>query len=114
MVQYILKLAISALTIVIVSEVGKRVSWLAALIASLPLTSILAICWLYLDTKNTSKVIDLTQSIAIAIVPSLIFFIVFPLMLKNNISFITSLIISIGIMFCGYLLYTLCMKLFLN
>ena len=46
---------LSALIIVAVSEVAKRSSLLGAALASLPLTSLLAFVWLYLDTGDTQK-----------------------------------------------------------
>jgi hypothetical protein len=50
---------------------------------SLPLTSILAIVWLYRDTSSTQEVSDLSWSILWVIVPSLGFFVVLPLALRS-------------------------------
>lgn len=107
---YIAKLFISAAIIVIVSELGKRVSWLAALVASLPLTSLLALTWLYIDTRSSEKVIALSKDIFWAVLPSLTFFVVFPLAMKLNIPFALSMILSIGIMFIGYVVYIMVLK----
>ena len=49
---YFVKLIITAAIIVIVSEVAKKSSLLAAIIISLPLISLLAFIWIYLETKN--------------------------------------------------------------
>ena len=68
-----LKTLISALIIVIVSEVAKKNTWSAALIVSLPLTSLLAFLWLYYDTKNIQKVIDLSLSTIVMTIPSITF-----------------------------------------
>jgi hypothetical protein len=87
MVLYLVKLLISAATIAIVSELGKRVSWLAALVASLPLTSLLALVWLYVETKSAEKVIDLSKGIFWAVLPSLTFFVAFPILMKWSDSF---------------------------
>jgi hypothetical protein len=105
MTHYLLKLFISAATIVIVSELGKRVSWLSALVASLPLTSILALTWLYIDTGSLEKVVALSQGIFLAVLPSLTFFIVLPIALKWTQSFGLSMGISVLVMFVGYLVY---------
>ena len=56
----ILKTLISASIIVIVSEIAKKYTWSAAIIISIPLTSLLAFIWLYYDTKDVQKVIDLS------------------------------------------------------
>ena len=94
--MYILiKTIISALIIVIVSEVAKRSSLLAAIIVSIPLTSLLAFIWLYWDTKDTQKVIDLSYGTIVMTIPSFTFFFILPLMLKLKQSFFFSLFISI-------------------
>ena len=44
---FFLKTIISAIIIVAVSEIAKKYTWTAAIIVSLPLTSLLAFVWLY-------------------------------------------------------------------
>jgi len=112
MVLYLVKLLISAATIAIVSELGKRVSWLAALVASLPLTSLLALVWLYFETKSIEKVIDLSKGIFWAVLPSLTFFVVFPILMKWSDSFGLSIVLSVTVMFVGYLIYAIALKQF--
>ena len=53
----LIKTLISAIVIVAVSEIAKKYTWFAAIIVSIPLTSLLAFIWLYFDTKDTQKVI---------------------------------------------------------
>ena len=91
----IIKTLISAMIIVIVSEIAKKYTWTAAIVVSLPLTSVLAFLWLYWDTKNTQKVIELSYSTMVMTIPSFVFFIVLPLLLKFKKNFILSIIISI-------------------
>ncbi len=91
----ILKTLISAIIIVLVSEIAKRYTWTAAIIVSLPLTSLLAFVWLYWDTKDVQKVIDLSYSTIVMSLPSFIFFIVLPLLLKFKQNFIFAIIVSI-------------------
>ncbi|MDX1917608.1 MAG: DUF3147 family protein [Candidatus Caenarcaniphilales bacterium] len=62
MMQYAIKVIISALIIVLVTEVSKRSGYLGGLIKSLPLISILSFVWLYLETKNSHKVSSLSTS----------------------------------------------------
>ena len=50
---FFFKTIISAIIIVAVSEIAKKYTWTAAIIVSLPLTSLLAFIWLYWDTKDT-------------------------------------------------------------
>ena len=105
MFYFIIKTLVSAIIIVAVSEIAKKSSLLAAIIISIPLTSLLAFIWLYWDTKNSQKVIDLSNSIMLMIIPSFVFFIVLPLSLKLNIPFLYSMLISVISTGLVYLLY---------
>jgi hypothetical protein len=85
------KLAITAILIVLISEISKRSTALAALLASLPLVSVLAMVWLYLDTKDVLKVAALAHSILWLFMPSLAFFMVLPVLLKKGVDFYLSM-----------------------
>lgn len=108
MAYTILKVAISAIIIVAISEIGQRSSLLGGLLASLPLTSLLAFIWLYVDTRDVQQVAALSNSIFWLVLPSLTFFIVFPLLLKR-IDFGWAMLASIAVMLAGYygMLYVL-------
>lgn len=105
--QFLIKVLLSALIIAGVSELGRRYSLIAAILASLPLTSVLAITWLYYDAHDTGQVIQLTQSIFWVVLPSLVFFLVLPLLLKAGMSFLPALLASSVVMVVTYWLYTL-------
>jgi len=94
MLYLIVKFATSAAVIVAVSEIAKRYSFMAALLASLPLTSLLAFVWLYLDTKDAGKIITLSYEIAWLVVPSILFFITLPLALKYGLNFWLALTVA--------------------
>jgi hypothetical protein len=83
----ILKFGLSAALLVAVSEIAKRSSLWAAALASLPLTSLLAFVWLYLDTKDTAKVATLSMDIFWLVIPSLALFPSLALLLKNGVGF---------------------------
>ena len=95
MAYLVLKFLITSIIIVAVSEIAKQNSFLGSILASIPLVSVLAITWLYLDTKDVSRVIDLSNGILWLVIPSLTFFIILPVLLKNGISFYISLSFSI-------------------
>jgi len=97
-----IKLILTSLVVVVVSEMAKKSSIFGALIASLPLTSILAMIWLYRDTGDVEKVIHLSNNIFWAVIPSLAFFLVFPSMLKLRMPFTQALILSCLIMSIAY------------
>lgn len=110
--QYLIKIIVTAILIIAISELGKRFTFVGAILASLPLTSILAIIWLYNDTHDTQKIIDLSTSIFWAVLPSLIFFLVLPLFLRHGVHFTASLIYSIMIMFVCYSFYVFILQKF--
>jgi hypothetical protein len=89
--QYALKILLSAAVLVAVSEIAKRNSFWAAALASLPLTSLLAFVWLYLDTGDVKQVMNLSNNIFWLVIPSLVLFVTLPLLLRNGVSFWLSL-----------------------
>ena len=95
MIYLIIKTLITAMVVVVSSEVAKRSSFFAGIIISIPLTTFLALMWLYWETNSQEKVIALTHSTLMMVIPSLSFFIFLPILLKNNLSFFPSMFGSI-------------------
>jgi hypothetical protein len=89
--QYVIKILLTAAVVVAVAEIAKRSTFWAAALASLPLTSLLAFIWLYLDTGSAQRVADLSQSILWLVLPSLTLFVVLPLLLRAELNFWLSL-----------------------
>src|ERR1700745_1894702 len=108
--QYAIKTLISALLIVAITELSKRSSLLGALLASLPLTSVLAMIWLYSDTGDASRIATLSTQIFWLVLPSLVLFIALPILLKNGLAFYPSLTISILMTSASYLALVLVLK----
>ena len=100
----IIKTIVTALVIVAMSEIARRSSLFAGILASIPLTSVLAMTWLYFDTRNVKSVIELSNSVLLLIPPSIIFFLTFPFLLKK-IDFLISLAISILLTALTYWIY---------
>lgn len=105
MAYLIIKTLLTALIIVGISEIGKRYTTFAALLAALPLTSLLAMIWLYIDTKDAGRIADLSISIFWLVLPTLIFFLILPWLLRQQYNFWFSLVISSAIMIGLYLGY---------
>ena len=105
MTQFIIKTLVSAVLIAVISTVSKRFPGFGGLIASLPFTSILAMIWLYQDTQDVQKVINLSNAIFWMIIPSLSFFIVLPYLIKRF-NFYIGLILSCLFLVISYTLYT--------
>ena len=100
---YVLKIGLSALILVAVAEVAKRSTFWAAALASLPLTSLLAFVWLYLDTGDTQKVAALASGIFWLVLPSLLLFVLLPLLLRSGLGFWFSLAASSAATALAYL-----------
>ncbi|MGE5436807.1 MAG: DUF3147 family protein [Syntrophothermus sp.] len=104
MLYYVIKILISAILIAAISEVSKRSSLIGGILASIPLVSVLAMIWLYIDTQDISKISKFSTSIFWLVIPSLSFFIMMPLLLKVKLGFYPSLIISLIVMVAFYYL----------
>jgi hypothetical protein len=96
MLYYALKVIISALLIVAISEIAKRSTGFAALVASLPLTSLLAFIWLHVEASPPEKIAELSTQIFWLVIPSLLLFLLLPLFLKYGLNFWVSLGISVA------------------
>lgn len=108
--QFLVKVFVSALIIAGASELGKRFTLLGAILASLPLTSILALAWLYVDTRETQPVIDLSVGIFWAVLPSLLFFVVFPRLLRSGMAFAPAMLVACVAMAAGYDFYAFLLR----
>jgi len=94
---YLLKIVITTIFIVLISEIAKRSTFVGAILASVPLISVLAMTWLYIDTKDVTKVSSLSISVFWLVIPSLALFLALPLLLKQGLNFYLSISISIGL-----------------
>jgi hypothetical protein len=104
MLYYLIKLSLSAVIIVAVSELAKRQPAWGGLLASLPLVSLLAIIWLYLDTRDALQVSQLSMSIFWLVLPSLLFFLALPLLLRQGVAFPAALTSAVLVTMAGYAL----------
>ncbi len=97
MLYYAIKVILSALIIVAVSEIAKRSSTFAALVAALPLTSLLAFVWLHLEHTPAERIAELSGQIFWLVLPSLPLFLLLPVLLRHGWSFWASLATCIAI-----------------
>lgn len=94
MLYYALKVVISALLIVAIAEIAKRSSGFAALLAAIPLTSLLAFVWLHIEGSPPEKIAELSSQIFWLVIPSLLLFLLLPLLLRHGLGFWISLAVS--------------------
>jgi hypothetical protein len=87
MLYPILKALLSGIIIMAVSEIAKRSPAFGALVASLPLVSVLAIIWLWRDTGDTVRIANHAEATFWYVLPSLPMFLAFPAMLRHGVGF---------------------------
>ena len=87
MLYLVVKAAVSGLIIAIVSEVAKHSPGLGALIASLPLVSVLGMIWLWRDTQDPSRLGAHAGATFWFVLPSLPMFLLIPELLKRGVNF---------------------------
>lgn len=102
--QYAIKVFVTAVVVVAVAEIAKRSSFWGAVLASLPLTSLLAFIWLYLDTGDAKNVASLSIGIFWLVLATLPLFLILPALLKAGWSFWLSLGAACGATVGAYLL----------
>jgi hypothetical protein len=101
--QYLVKIIVTALLVVLISELSKRSTFAGALLASVPVVSVLAMIWLYNDTRDAAQVAALSRSVFWLVLPSLVLFLLLPVMLARGFQFYVSLAASIGATIVVYL-----------
>ena len=87
MLQIVLKVLITAAVVVAVSEIARRSSFWAAVLASLPLTSLLAFVWIHVEGGAADEVARLSQGIFWLVLPSLLLFVLLPVLLRAGLGF---------------------------
>src|SRR5438067_13599136 len=87
MFYLVLKALLSGAIIAAVSEIAKRSPAFGALVASLPLVSVLAIIWLWRDTGDSVRIANHAEATFWYVLPSLPMFLAFPYMLRHGTGF---------------------------
>jgi len=103
MLYYTLKVGISAIVIVAIAEIAKRSSGFAALLAALPLTSLLAFMWMNFEGAEPERIAELSSQIFWLVLPSLVLFLLLPLLIRQGLGFWLSLAISVVVTAACYL-----------
>lgn len=87
MLHLLLKAGLSGLIIAAVSEIAKRSPGFGALVASLPLVSVLGMIWLWKDTHDPVLLADHAQATLWYVLPSLPMFLIIPALLRRGTPF---------------------------
>ncbi|MFB2730071.1 DUF3147 family protein [Shewanella mangrovisoli] len=107
----ITKYLITAAVVVAASELAKRSDKLGALIVALPLVTILAMIWLYVEKQPMEKIANHAWYTFWYVVPTLPMFLIFPSLLQRF-GFWPSMLMSAVITIICFWLFALFVKLF--
>jgi len=109
---FVFKCAVSGILVGLISEIGRRNPGIGAIIASLPLTSILAFIWIYRESGDPQAIIDLSRGIALIVLPSLVFFVSTWFLLKQGWSFYGAIAAACTSLICVYWVYVKALSAF--
>src|SRR5215208_340767 len=102
MLYLLIKAAISGMIVAIVSEVAKRYPGFGALIASLPLVSVLGMVWLWRDKPDVANMAAHVEATFWFVLPSLPMFLLMPALLRQGMSFWATLAIGCALTIALY------------
>ena len=103
---FLAKALLSGLIIAIVSEVAKRQPALGALIASLPLISVLGMIWLWRGKPDAANMAQHSMATFWFVLPTLPMFLLIPALLRQGWGFWPSLVAGCLLTIALYLLMT--------
>ncbi len=107
----ITKYLLTAGIIVLVSETAKRSDKLGGFIAALPLVTLMALIWLYVDKQPTSKIANHAWYTFWYVVPTLPMFLAFPWLL-HRLGFWLTLLACVAITVTCFWLFALAVRPF--
>ena len=99
-----IKILVTALIIFAVAQLSQRDTLLAALLASIPLVSVLAMMWMNHEGASNDEIINFSKDIVWLIPPSLLLFIVMPELIQRGWDFYPALGGDLSATIIGYLL----------
>ena len=107
----IFKYLLTAGVVVLISEVAKRSDRLGGLIAALPLVTVLALIWLYVENQSSEKISNHAYYTFWYVLPTLPMFLIFPYLLKKF-GFWSTLSLSMMITLIIFYIFAKVMKSF--
>jgi hypothetical protein len=87
MLALTIRAALSGMIIAAIALLAKRSPALGALVASLPLVSILGMIWLWRDTKDSALMASHVEATFWYVIPSMPMFLVIPALLRGGVNF---------------------------
>lgn len=88
------KALISGMLVATVSEVSRRSPAFGGLLASLPIVSVLAMIWMWVEGTDEARIADHSFATFWFVLPSLPMFLIFPVLLRLGTHFVLALALS--------------------
>ena len=104
------KICLTALVVFIVVEASERNTLLAAVLASVPIVSVLAMVWMNHEGQSTEEISGFAKDIVWLLIPSLLMFIVMPLLIERGWAFYPALGAGLLTTILGYFFMIQIMK----
>ena len=104
MSYFALKALLSGLLIALISEIARRSPGFGALVASLPLISVIGMIWLWRDTADPARIAAHAEATFWYVLPSLPMFLVVPWLIRSGTGFWPSLALGCGLTVALYLM----------
>jgi hypothetical protein len=104
MTAFAIRAILSGIIIALIAVIGKKAPAAGALIASLPLISLLGMIWLWRDTGDRILLANHAEATFYFVIPSLPMFLLIPWMLRSGVGFWLSLGAGIALTIALYLL----------
>ena len=98
------KIGLTALIIFAVVQVSERNTLLAAVLASVPIVSVLAMMWMNHEGQSAEEISVFAKDIVWLLLPSLLMFIVIPLLIERGWEFYPALGMGLMTTIFGYFL----------
>ncbi|MEQ1527605.1 MAG: DUF3147 family protein [Gallionella sp.] len=111
MAWIVTKYFLTAAVVVLVSELAKRSDKLGGFVAALPLVTLLALIWLYVDNQSEEKIAHHAWYTFWYVVPTLPMFLAFPALLLR-IGFWPTMLASVAITVICFGLFALVVRRF--
>ena len=108
------KILLTAVIIFAVAQLSQRDTLLAAVLASIPLVSVLAMMWMNHNGASSDDIVNFTKDIVWLVLPSLLLFIVMPELIQRGWNFYPALGGGLSATVIGYFLMVELMKKFQN
>lgn len=112
MLYAIIKALLSGAIVSTVSEIARRSPAFGALVASLPIVSVLGMIWLWRDTHDSEKIAAHAEATFWMVLPSLPMFLVLPALLRHGLGFYPALAASCALTVILYAVMVLILRKF--